>query len=440
MQLTRRDFLTLLGVGALLTTGLPPVKANNQRVAVIGAGMAGLAAARRLKMAGYDVVVIEARERVGGRILSSYDLAPYPIELGAEFIHGDNVPTWDLLKAFDLDNTLDALKIYANLGFYENGRLLRFPNWAQLTAVELLNEIEDELEWDEATDLSLAEWLETEIPPVLNNIMASETGADVDALGVQGLLEATYARDGDGDFRLVAGYTRLIEAMAADLDIRLNHVVQRVEYGTNRATVITAQASFEADAVVVTLPLGVLQAGDVVFEPPLPPAKQRAIHGLGAGMVNKLILKFDAPFWDNQLEAIATDLASQVWWRPGWGRSQEVPILTALIGGRSGANFSQMDEVAAIMAGLDDLSQMFAIEYLPARLVEGHFINWGTDPYSKMGYSYVPVGAAGMRQVLAEAVNKVLFFAGEATTATHPATVHGALLSGWRAAQEIQRR
>ena len=221
------------------------------------------------------------------------------------------------------------------------------------------------------------------------------------------------------------------------LDIRRSTPVQRIQWGATGAKIFTEQGILEADRVVITLPLGVLQAGDVTFDPPLPPEKLTAIQALGAGHVDKLILKFTEPFWPTEFGALATSLASQVWWRPGWGRDNEAPILTALIGGQAAENFEQMGEQAVIQAGLQDLETIFGVSNLAEKLVEGHFVAWGTDPYAKMGYSHVPVGAVGQREVLARSVENVLFFAGEATHTIRAATVHGALESGLAAAEEI---
>lgn len=437
VQPTRRQFLCWL-TAAMMTPLLPSVRLRGRRVAVIGAGAAGLAAARRLASAGLDVVILEARDRIGGRVLTSHDLAPHPVELGAEFIHGDQVITWDLLDELGLNHTLSALEYEDSLVFYADGKVWPYPDWLSLPAVEMLDAVDETVEWV-APDASLAEWWGSTIPRLVNNNFASDYGADLDQLGVQGYLEATYAGDGDGDFRLEEGYSHLIEAMAAGLTIRLSSPVERIEYRENSATVVLPNERLDVDAVVVTLTLAILKAGDVVFDPPLPAPKQQAVERLGAGKVNKLILKFDSPFWDANMEAILTELDTQIWWRPGWGRDREAAILTALIGGAAGERFSAMSEAEAIQAGLADLSRMFGVEDLADRLVEGRFINWGADRYSRMGYSYVPVGAAGMRAILAEPVGSTLYFAGEATEVSRPATVHGAILSGWRAAEEVLR-
>lgn len=416
--------------------GAGHVHKQDQRVVVIGAGVAGLAAAGRLRAAGAQVIVLEARDRIGGRVHTDHTLASHPIELGAEYIHGDGVITWNLLEAAGIRGTLPSFEHDRNLAVYTNDRLLRYRQAFKLEGWALIERLENASRRPRH-DLSLADWLGGNIPAWVNHTVAPDEGADLDQIGLMGYLSATYAGDGEGDFRIADGYSRLVESLADGLDIRLNKPVERIAYTADSVMITTPDETFQASAAVVTLPLGVLKAGDVVFDPPLPEAKRDAIHRLGAGLVNKIILKFDAPFWDESLEALVTELETQLWWRAGWGREAEAPILTALIGGRSGANLSTMTDDAAIQVALSDLSHMFRRDDLLARLVEGRFVNWGADPYSRMGYSYVPVGASGERSVLAKPIGHALYFAGEATNVTHPATVHGAILSGWRAAREM---
>lgn len=443
MGLNRREILKLIALTTLsvgvsrFVTKPGGAQASARRVIVVGAGVAGLAAARRLQMAGAQVLVLEARDRPGGRVHTDHTLASHPVELGAEFIHGDRVITWDLLRAAGIRDTLPAFQDDRLLGVFTGGRLLRYPQTFDLDGWELIERLENASRRP-PRDLSLADWLGGDIPAWVNHSVAPDQGADLDQLGLMGYLDATYDGDGDGDFRIAGGYRQLVEWLADGLDIRLNSPVERIAYTADRVTLTANGETFRADAAIITLPLGVLKAGAVTFDPPLPDARRDAIERLGAGMVNKIVLRFDAPFWDASLEALNTELQTQLWWRPGWGRADEAPILTALIGGRSGANLSQMTDDDALQIALADLSRMFRRDDLAARLVAGRFVNWGADPYSRIGYSYVPVGASGLRATLAQPVGRSLYFAGEATHVTHPATVHGAIMSGWRAADEAR--
>lgn len=457
--LSRRAFLQAAMLGGTLAAlafqarllraqSIPANDDDTETVVIIGAGAAGIAAGAYLHTEGYRVILLEARDRIGGRILTDQTLAPYPVELGAEFVHGDNVITWDLADEYGLDSR--EIGDDAELYMFTSQGLLSPDQWAEIDGMNLIDDGElDRLAeaWYEAEDedLSLAELLdenEIDLDPdlrkLLNNDMASDYAADLKDLGVLGFIEQSYeGDDSDYDGQLDGGYTPLLEAMSADLDIRLNKIVDYVEWNEDGAIVYTEDGDeIEADYVVVTLPLGVLQAGDVEFDPPLPDDKQEAIDALGAGHVDKIILKFSEPFWEVNFAAIATIQDTQFWWRPGYGRVNEAPILTALVGGDAARRFESMSEEDVIAAALRDLETIFQMTNLRAKLVEGRFINWGGDRFSKMGYSYVPVDAYEYREVLAEPVGS-LYFAGEATHIERAATVHGAIESGWRAADQI---
>jgi len=446
LLLSRRRFLKgsaallfMSSVGYLSRPHLNLAQAHSSAdVLVLGAGAAGLSAAQSLRRKGLSVTVLEARQRLGGRMWSDHNLAPYPIELGAEFIHGGQVSTWDLLESAQLTSLEDEGEtVYV----YLNGLLQ--PD--SVLERDYVAELEEALEsWDEEADEPLSAvlpslGLSSEEARLLNSFFAPDNAADLDQYGILGYAEATFEGDGieEGDWRIVEGYSALVNFMGAGLDVRLNSIVERVSWDAGGVEVQTSDGRiYEADKLIITLPLGVLQKGSVTFDPVLPTWKQQAIQGLGAGIVNKLILKFSEPFWPDDLSVLVTPLDTQFWWRPGYDRDEEIPILTALIGGRSGADFSRLSESQAIERGLEELERMTG-RSLDGLLMEGRFINWGADPYSLMGYSYAPVGAAGLRAELARAVDNVLYFAGEATNALRPGTVHGAAESGETAARAL---
>lgn len=449
---SRRDFLRSLAILGIGIKFVPHrIHAQSAKIVVIGAGAAGLTTAYMLDDEGFDVTVLEARNRVGGRAFTDYDLAPYPIELGAEFIHGSEVITWDILEEYGQDS-LDASdgvgyiyfagELWTEQEFAEEydfsgdietliGTLVE--EWIEddnddVTIKGLLDEYQDEYE-----DLA-----DPEARRLLDNKTANEYGANLDELSVQGFAMAGGTGDGSGNFVLEEGYSALMSAIASELDIRLNTPVTAITWNSNGVQLTTANGEvIDADKVVVTLPLGVLKSNQVSFSPPLPSQKQDAIRRLGAGHVDKLIFKFDMAFWDEEMESLDTTLDTQIWWRPGVGRDGELPILTALIGGKHAVRFEGMTDEQVIAAGLRDLEEMFGVDNLAEHLVEGKFVAWGRNPYSQMGYSYIPVDGEGLNQVLGASVDDVLFFAGEATHPQKFATVHGAIESGLRAAEDV---
>lgn len=415
---------------------------------VIGAGAAGLAAARVLHDGGSAVTVLEARDRVGGRAHTNFDIASHPVELGAEFIHGENVCTWELLERFGLN----GIDIHAELDFhaYIDGRLLnqeafvRTPSAAQLLTTPFAAK-----SWIDggAADVSLADvahggtgfFAQDPTPEQLrfwNNLTAQLQAGDLSDVGVGGIAEATH--DGDGQqilFRIAEGYSALMDALASGLDVRLGRPVDHIRWGATGVVVACGDERFESRRAIVTLPLAILQAGDVTFDPPLPPEKLAAIDGLGAGPIAKIVLRFDRPFWPDRMTNLLTTLDSQGWWTPGKGRADEGPVLTALLGASAVSRFAALNEPA--MGGLRDLERMFETS-LVDRLVDARWVDWSADRWSKMGYSHVPPGGVGLRDALAAPVGDVLFFAGEATNAIRPASVHGAIESGYRSARMIR--
>jgi monoamine oxidase len=419
---------------------------------VIGAGAAGLAAAQTLQTAKRSVLILEARDRLGGRVHTNYDFAPHPVEYGAEYIQGEKVLTWKWVRRYWMQ-TIPTFARDDQEFMYVNQKLLPFKQWSLLPGMEFLdfrslksNALYQLLsDWIQSgkPDLSLAQFLSTHqiaLPPevyrIADHYVSASAAIDLDRLGVYGMMELTYA-DGDRFFRLKDGYTRLFEKFAAGLNIRYQTPVTQIRWNAAGVEVQTETGiTYRAKQVVITLPLALLQQNAVAFEPELPDSKLSAIHGLGSGSITKLILKFDQPFWERKQEIFLTTLDTQMWWRPGWGQPNEQAILTAYTGGAGAEKLGSFGEKGAIQAALNDLEKMFGVE-LGDRLRDAVFMNWQADPYARMAYSYVPVNGAGLRSQLAQPIDSVLFFAGEATHLTRASLVHGALESGIRAAHEI---
>ncbi len=416
-------------------------------VIVIGAGAAGIAAARRLTEAGRSVVVLEARDRVGGRAFTDESFAAHPVELGAEFIHGQNVATWDWIRQFGASTTGDANR--HSQWFHWGGQLLDSEAF-YLLAGDLLGEqrrlrygisrvADDDLaaatvfdDWERATGVPLS----AEGRRLVDNMVAQGTAADPEELGVRAGRLATYEGDGDQrHFRLLHGYSELMRQAAEGLNLRLSTPVTKVAWAGDGALVETDAGTFEAAAVVVTLPLGVLRSGSITFEPALSESKREAISCINPGAIGKVVLKFDEFAWPRDMTFLWTPGDTQLWWRPGQGQTGEEPVLTAFFGGKDARAMAARTPSDAAAFATADLEAITG-KRLSSHLVDYRVLVWNNEPYTQMGYSSLPPGGGDLRAALAAPLAS-LYFAGEATNAVRPATVHGAIESGIRAANEI---
>jgi monoamine oxidase len=420
------------------------------RIAVVGAGAAGLAAARGLAGTGHDVTVFEARDRPGGRAWSDTTLAPHHVELGAEFIHGERVATWDWVREFGA-RTTGAAHSY-EMWFFLEGRLIdraaanEYFGTDPLLALERLTRRWHELGRPEGSlDSVLELWPELSRRPLrgegrrlIANYLSEYVASDMDQISTHRGLDL----EPDGEepelltsFRLLDGYTSLMRRAASGLDIRYETPVRRIRWDEHGAELESAAGRERFDRAVVTLPLGVLQRGTVEFDPPLPEQKRRAIEGLNAGHISKVVVRFDRVYWPTEMTFLWTTGSTQLWWRPGQGQEQEAPVLTAFFGGRDAAAMEGATPAEAVAEAVRQLEEILG-QRLADRVQASRYVAWGVEPYTLMGYSSVPPGGGGRRRALAEPVG-ALHFAGEATNANHPATIHGAIETGRRAAAEV---
>ena len=406
-------------------------------VLVIGAGAAGLGAARALADAGRRVIVLEARDRIGGRVWTDHDFGPVPVERGAEFIHGERAETWVWLRRAGLSAASQARWSGRRI-VLDDGRLAGADLLHTRPDLRRVFELEHLIAAYRGPDCSLAEWLvANEFSPLAARIadmrLAHSYCATPATISVVELAHELRLDDkGPGDFHILEGYDRVLAAVAANLDIRLNTPVMAIRWDADGVEVTASQGAFAARAAVVTLPLALLKADTVSFAPALPDEKRRAIAALAMGPAMKLLLRFTEPFWDPELTFLTADQPIAVWWtvRPG------EPLLTGFITGPRAERLAAHGAEEVIERGLAQLDALF--DRAPSRLfVAGQLVDWAADAWARGGYSSVPPGAYGQRAVLAERVGP-LHFAGEATVVdNNPATVHGALHSGGRAAAEI---
>jgi len=412
-------------------------------VLVIGAGASGLAAARTLHDAGFEVTVVEARERIGGRIWTDESLG-VPVDLGASWIHGvDGNPITDLAQSLPTQRTdYDSIHTYAADGTPLSNETVAAGE-AELARLYASAEAYSE---DQEADLSLWAALEavseeTPLSPLLHWLLVGEI--ELDYAAPLDRISTWYGFEDDelsgGDRAFPEGYIGVMKGLAAGLDVRLGAVVKQISY-EDRVRVDTSAGAFSADVAVITLPLGVLKRDVVQFSPPLPATKQAAIDRLGVGLLNKIVLRFDYLWWDADVEFLGyvSDTPGEYPFFFNLHPLTGQPLLLCFVGAAAAvAMEAETDE--AVVAGVLRVLRRVGGPTVPAPVA--HTVTrWRTDPYAGGSYSYVPVGATPADYTeLARPLSRRLYFAGEATYHRFLGTVHGAYLSGLRAAEQIRR-
>jgi monoamine oxidase len=426
-------------------------------VIVIGAGAAGLAAAARLGEGGRSVLLLEAQDRVGGRIHTRYEPGvAAPIELGAEYIHGRAPVTVAWLaragaapiEAPDSHWRLEGGALQNRDSHFIRLNELLTRNAARAThdisLDTLLNSfLKDELSADErAYARMMAEGFDCA------DITRASARAIVEEWTGEMMANAPQSRPDGGYQPLLAA---LLGARPADkVRLQLQTVVRQVRW--SRSSVEVAGESigraFHARAAraVIALPLGVLQqpggTGAVTFEPALD-AKQSALRGLVSGPVIKLVLRFSSAFWETLENGRYRDgaffHAPNCKFPTVWSAvPHRAPILHAWAGGPRATALDDASEAERVRHALDTVDALFGTDMdAGSRLDAAYVHDWQRDPFARGGYSYVGVGGGTAREDLAAPLDDTLFFAGEATDPEEPATVNGALQSGERAAREI---
>ena len=414
-------------------------------VVVIGAGMAGVTAGRDCARAGLDVVVVEAQDRIGGRMFTARDFCEHPVEQGAEFVHTAEADTWPEIR----DAGFETIPCDPGSGFVLSIGGRRSPELFSDPSLATLGGLLRDLESWSGPDCTVAELvarrgIEGVARDFADQMLTLHPLGDADQLSVVGLRDDRVVDLERGcDWRLAAGYDALPRHLAADLDVRLGFAAAEVRWGPDRVTVRSeAGEEVSARAGVCTLPVGVLKAHTVRFEPDLPAAKWRALDGLEMGPVLKVLYRFRERFWDPELTMFGCDGPIRLYWTPLYGRGDDAtPVLTAYVTGHRARALSALPDADAAAVGLADLDRLLP-DVRPSRLVEEwRRVDWCTNPCTRGGYSFVRYGGAGSRAALAAPDTGALYWAGDGTsTTTIAAVVHAAYASGRRAAAEVTAR
>jgi monoamine oxidase len=433
-----------------LMLGNTVMAANSEKIIVIGAGLAGLAAADSLVEAGYDVVVLEARDRIGGRVWTDHSLG-LPLDMGASWIHGTKKNPIAQLAAdanaslsdkFDYDNA----EIYDASGAPQSLAEATFARFSAVFEDYFYSYLEDnpkaavQTMLDDAWDKGDFDFLTRQQLEFLTNTdVEHEFAADAKEISVRGIYEGEDLKGGDVLFS--QGYDAIANYLAEGLSIHKENIVSTIDYDKNGVRVVTNSGEYFADRVIVTVPLGVLKAKAIIFNPPLSEQKQTAIDKLGMGVLNKVWLKFPTLFWEQDKDRdmilyIGQEKGHFSEWLNAFKYSGQ-PVLLGFNAGEYGAAIELKSDQEIVDEAMTVLRTLYGDEIPEPEAVK--ISRWNSDRFSYGSYSFIKVGSSVKhRKTLRKPIINRIFFAGEATSIDFPATTQGAYYSGVRAADRIK--
>ena len=427
-------------------------------VVIIGAGVAGLACARALRESGVPFVILEARGRIGGRLLTEHPKGLLvPVELGAEFTHGEAAEVTDIVD----ENDLQAYDIGGRRFRVTRGRLKVLDDfWERLDRV--MRRLDEAREPDRTFAEALARnrSIDSEDRALALQFVQGFHAADPAIISERALAEGGSPRGETRERRIgrvTTGYSSIVNALATGMRgrIRLRSVVNAIEWSPGSVRVrLTTNDVVRGRAVVVTVPIGVLAAGEgergaITFEPPLP-VQRSAVASMSMGSVMRIGLRFDEPWWttpqfgtlagDERLDTMSflhglADVTFPIWWSTYPIRS---PLLVGWCGGPNSLKLSGRSKKDLETEALRSLSELLPVTVARLRkhLVSSHMHDWTADPFSRGAYSYARVGGSEAPKRLARPVEGTVYFAGEAADVEgRNGTVHGAIATGQRVAE-----
>lgn len=433
MTTTRRSFLGALGAGTLLAAQSVPAEVD---VVIVGAGSAGLHAARRLQELGKSVVVIEARDRIGGRAYTNTETFGFPFDYGCAWLHkADDNPYTPLARQWgytlrEHDTTLE--------GLYFRGREAPVELRGRATRVE--KELADRLEkLGQRRDVAASTALRRrgEVDDAVATFHGPMSSAvDLDELSARDYLNL--GTDVPPNFLVKEGYGTLVAQYGKDIPVSVNTAARRIRYSGEGVQVDTDEGTLRAKACIVTSSTGVLAAEKIRFDPPLPAWKEDAIAGLPMGLLAKIPLQFSkAEFryqaFDDVLQENPgkRDIYFLCW-------PFQLNLLVGFVGGDFAWELSAAGESEAVDFARNALRRMWGSD-ADKYFVKGDFTKWASDPWALGAYAAATPGNAAAREGLRRPLAERVFFAGEACAPRWTQTCGGAALSGTETAEVVAK-
>ncbi len=441
----------------------PPAAPKKTDVIVIGAGMAGLAAAKTLIQQGYQVMVLEARDRIGGRILTGGRWGT-STELGGSWLHSSQVnPLMKIIKQEDIPviptqyrltapfNKFKSMTIYQGDGkvLSESSKHKNLELLAQFSSylTQHKQEFTDNTSYADAiqqfiTLKNLSPQDARYFDYFIRDIITFDNGADPNHVSASATELIASKEDLGPDLLFKrGGYLQLLKEMVKNVPVLLNQEVTNITYDQQGVEVQTTNHTYRSRYVVVTLPLGVLKANSVIFSPALPEEKIQAIKHLGVGTYNKAYLLFPEPFWDTKSEWLVffpdeRRRHQEFYEVLNYYKFYQQPILLVFMGGDFAKTMEKLSDKQTIAHIMQRLRSVYGASIPDPTSYT--ISRWGHDPYANGSYLYPRIGATENEiTALAKPIAQRIFFAGEATSKDNYGTVHGAYTSGIDAAKEI---
>jgi monoamine oxidase len=394
------------------------------KVLIVGAGAAGLYAGYILKSKGVDFEILEASSSYGGRLGKLINFAKFPIDLGAQWLHGKKSTVGDLAISSNTKITLDNSD---SKYWYNNKLVSQLPQSVNI------------FEGNNLPDVSYKEYaiqkgLGNDYKYIVENI-AGDQGASASKLSVYyNNLEEKNWSSGDDDFKFQETYYDLIDsqiASAVKSNIQLNTIVKKIDYTLSKIIITDSNSkTYTADKVIITVPITILQSNDIQFVPSLPADKITSFSKIGMGPGMKVFMKFSSKFFDQNIigGAICAAYADE-----SVGKSVSDNVLLAFVMGDQADYLTSLGTDKAITTSLLNELDTIYNGKASAAFIAAHVQNYTTNPFIKGAYSYSTIGMGDARKIAAQSVDKKLFFGGEAMNINgHHQTVHGAVETGYR--------
>lgn len=447
----RRDFIKKTGIATTIGLAIPSFIACKEdeinytgNVAIIGAGAAGLHTAYLLNKKKIKIDIFEASNRYGGRIKHNIGFSDFPIELGAEEVHGQRSVYFDMLSQngakLKEDNESESY-------YYIDGQLKSETQLDNNVDMNAAWNLEEDMPYFTGTDISVQQWISNNeisanTQPYLNAVLGNENGTSSNRIGMSGIAEADYNwTSGNRNFLLQGqAILPILEKKFKDIlgFIKLNTPIKQIDTsGTQIKITDKNDIEYLYDKVFLTIPLTQYQKSKIEFTPALSAEKMEGFSNLAMDAGMKIILKFNTRFWNANMGSLYGTGYIPEWWATGYGRSISNNVLTSFVMGEKAEYLSQQGDNATNII-LAELNQIFGNNLATLNFNSAIIQDWSKVPYIEGAYSYQKVGGKGARTKIIKPIDNKLFFGGEAfNTSGHFATVHGAMESAERMVNEF---